>query len=670
MLKIEGRESAHVQSRVKDLSKVPNVVSYTALLAAITPISKLNRNEDDLYSPVLIRDTDSLIANFGDPRIDPKKYIDLYTIMQLVADGTSCYVAKVPSGDSGIYEINLISNAPAAAITMEVVEDTDNKVWKSTAPVENTPNIIVVNDDEDVIEFKSYSYDDSGYLTLEFETAPSSVNIAVVGDRDLSMIAYSSMDNDITLECSLSQAKPLSLKAFYLNVAIKDNGNTLATAKVKLDESTTNQGLVNAIDSVIGSYVSLELTNPEYASACELNDNRDKSIVTQLLDKYAAHPNLAPGDPGYDAENPQPNRSKPRADLATNPTELTNASTTLSVPKFEVTLSAYEKTLKQFKDKKYAGCMMADLTAPKHVESNGVVAPGAKFGVPSSEERRTIHYFLKEIAAERKDTTVLLSAPYMQSVENTTPYTFDEVCDWVSANSSFSDLWEYGASDTTDYATQSFYLEMYYSWLDMKCTKMDNGIAKSEVVRLAPSGVVMSNIIKSFRERGVHLPVAGDQAGVISDLCSVVKNPTTKAERDQLIQYRINPIWDTGTRGIQIYGNETLNAGYTDLNAAHIARTLVNIRSKVDEYTETLKFSINNPMLWDRWKNYVSMYILEPLKSVNALAKYTVAMGSDTTTAEEMANRMARGKITLVFYQSAEIFDLEFTVLSSATAFD
>ena len=109
MIKNETRESAHLKSRVKDLSVVPNLVSFTGLFTAITPIAKLDKNPDTgFYDPILIRDTDSLIANFGDPRIDPEKYIDLYTIMQVIGNGTSCYVCKVDSGDTGIYEFAFI----------------------------------------------------------------------------------------------------------------------------------------------------------------------------------------------------------------------------------------------------------------------------------------------------------------------------------------------------------------------------------------------------------------------------------------------------------------------------------------------------------------------------------------------------------------------------------
>ena len=39
MIRNETRESAHLRSRVKDLSVVPNVVDYTGLFAAITSLA-------------------------------------------------------------------------------------------------------------------------------------------------------------------------------------------------------------------------------------------------------------------------------------------------------------------------------------------------------------------------------------------------------------------------------------------------------------------------------------------------------------------------------------------------------------------------------------------------------------------------------------------------------
>ena len=83
-----------------------------------------------------------------------------------------------------------------------------------------------------------------------------------------------------------------------------------------------------------------------------------------------------------------------------------------------------------------------------------------------------------------------------------------------------------------------------------------------------------------------------------------------------------------------------------------------------------MKFSINNLLLWDKWKTYVTQYILEPLVAVNAISEYRVAMGEDTTSREEIANRTINGIVQLIFYQSAEVFDLTYTVYSSSTTID
>lgn len=826
MIRNETRESAHLRSRVKDLSVVPNIVSFTPLLAAITPIAKLEKNADQLYSPILIRDTESLIANFGDPRIDPEKYIDLYSIMQVVGNGTSCYIAKVNSGESGIYEFPFLADKVRQDDTADdateiplvnvpegsrhwVMENVNNKyivdkvrgygetsepgigefafysdpfavrgaddvepsspdsdpypsdgvdltgkyTWKCVSKANGKFDLEIdllddfgfntvvafgyvdptwgaepiqvkaVVDPEDSTTVK---YDESaekevsftlkstakleneyillnsalnalktaftieatpdprvpkidykfsgGYLeiTVTHELAADETKAALESTLDgklvesgelkvfdingttrasHSLIAYSSMAEDLTFDVYLSQTKPYSLHVYYLNVAVKNNGgkNILGSAKIKLEQTTTNQSVVNNLNSSLGTAVRFELIDKDTAGACPVKDRGANSIVNALLEKYCL-------DGG--------NWAAPLK----NPVEL-EQPVTISEPLFKVSMNDYIAALEQYKAKKYVGCLMADLTAPVSRDMEDEDRAGSDDGVyaPNHEERRALHYNLKQIACERKDCTVILSTPFCKSIDDTTPFEVDDACDWVTSQKDYADLWEYGTSNTVDYSIQSFYLEIYYSWLKQQCTKIESGLAKSVKVLTAPANLVINNIMTSYRERGVHYPVAGDQYGTLPETCEIVKNPKTKAQRDQLVQCRINPIYDTGTRGIQIFGNETLNAGYTDLNAAHIARTLVYIRSTIDEYTDKLKFSINSVVLWDTWKNYVTNYILEPLKAANALREYDVKMGTDTTSDEEIANRMIKGNISLIFYQSAEIFDLTYTIYSTAT---
>ena len=725
MIKVDSRESAHVKSRVQDLSVVPNLVSFTGLFAAITPIAKAEKNSDGLFEPVLIRDVESLIANFGDPRIDPEKYIDLYSIMQVVGNGTSCYVAKVNSGTQGVYHFNFIPSKINAdslipdASTNTAYIITDTPVYPTslavtgfevdseggvfgfdlTDPATATAHLSTEGDDQvlileladlEKVEVAPDTEEGKFRTTITFSEAhpvTEDVTIKINSFQSTpSLIGYSSMTEKLDFACKLVQAKPLSLKVFYLTVDVLNESNDiLCSAKVKLESTTTNQSIVNNLNSSLGTYVRFELGEDglDYANAAEVNDMRDFSIANVLLDIYAPHT-------GTVNNTAEPDRTSPRKNL-----ELSNNVYEVALPRnnaedgdqkdvdpdFKVMLQDYIDALNQYRDKRYTGCLMADFTAPvSHYLKDGggdTRVDGATDDAPITvmpldpEERRALHYNLKQIACERKDTTVILSTPYTKGYGTAALnfFTMDDICDWVASQGSFTDLWEYGSANTTDYSIQSFYLEIYYSWLNLKCTKLVNGLAKSVTLPTAPANIVVNNILTSWRERGVQYPVAGDQYGVLTDQCSVLQNPKTKLERDQLVQYRINPIWDTGTRGVQIYGNETLNAGYTDLNAAHIARALVYIRSHIDEYTERLKFSINSIVLWDTWKNHVTQF-LESMKTSNCLSEYRVLMGTETTSAAEIANRKVNGLIQLIFYQSAEIFDLTYTIYSSSTTID
>ena len=828
----ETRESAHLRSRVTDLSVVPNLVSYNALLACITPLASQNveRSEEDneVYKPMLIRDVDTLIANFGDPRIDPEKYVDLYAVMRMINNGGTCYLAKVYSGNGGKYlktfnkefkatqtpsdgntdpgttddnkyAITTINTSANAEWGLTVVENSDGKVWQTQQPIRSesigdsitgaklvskvdssvTPLTIVVDapvgDQIKIdpnpfntaspyykggvsplkfkfskqIDFTNYTLllevptarrfvtvisedrqsllfgDDNTFMPDDYELIyivasdnQTQINVSNVvaiskletpetgryykiafndsvtldhndhkschitfykkstttgakksplraaADPDvtpkddtsyedkvspITIIASSALDSEVEITYHLASLTPTDIKTVCLFVEAKkkDDGFRLGSARVVLTPTLTNAEIISALNSKLGTYIHFELykDDQQYAD-CALSsvDDRDQHSIVKILncgpkEKFFVK-NTATGI--YEAQAVEIKSTDTGASIAAP------GSSAL----FNVSLENYRKALDQYKDKRYNGCILADMTSKVSRDDKSLKPM-------SNDELRTLHYYLKGIAAERKDCTVLLSTP--EDVK-----TINAACDFALSQASDSTKWEYGETPTTDYTLQSFYLEMYYPWLKIKCTKLGSTTPVSVNETIAPTAIVLDNILKSYRERGVHYPVAGDQYGQLSDTFSVINNPKTKFDRDQLVRARINPIWDTGKRGIQIYGNETLNAGYTDLNAAHIARTLVYIRNKIDEYTETLKFNINSVILWNRWKSYVSDYILEPLKSENALSDYEVMMGEDTTTREEIANRMLKGKIKLIFYQSAEIFDLDYIVYSSS----
>ena len=436
--------------------------------------------------------------------------------------------------------------------------------------------------------------------------------------------AVSSITDKLYLKTDLVQLKPKALELYAMDVKLYESYDKAAPdkgiikeARFSLPENLTNGSFISSLNSVLGSYLTFTLMEPYKEEGFD--------IVSSLLALVIAGKNCS-----------QP--------------------VVLSEGHFSVSVKGYQTALNEFIDPRYSGCFISELSAIvtnkdgkiDHLTENA-----------DESERRALHYLIKMIAADRKDLTCVFTTPWGLSL--------DEACNWVNSLGEYSDLWEYGSSGATSYADQSFYCEMYWDWINVTCQKLNNGVpSKTVVVPMSPAYQVIMKGLASYRVRGTFYPVAGEQGGVLGDEVRVIRNPSQKFERDKLINYHINPIYDLGVQGIQIYGNETLNPVYSDLSAAHIARTLIYIRSRVDRYTNTQVFSLNDLSLWQRWKQYVSSMILAPLASLGGIAAYNVKMGFDTTKAELIAQRKINGVIELQFVPDAEIYTVEFVVNSSA----
>lgn len=436
--------------------------------------------------------------------------------------------------------------------------------------------------------------------------------------------AVSSITDKLYLKTNLVQLKPKSLKLYAMDVKLYESYDEVAPdkgiikeARFSLPEKLTNGSFISSLNSVLGSYLTFTLMEPY--------KEEDFDIVSSLRALVVNGKNCS------------------------QPVELSEGH-------FNVSVKDYQTALNEFIDPRYSGCFISELSAMV-TNKDGKIDHLSE--TSNESERRALHYLIKMIAADRKDLTCVFTTPWGQSL--------DEACNWVNSLGEYSDLWEYGSTEALSYADQSFYCEMYWDWINVTCQKLNNGVpSKTVVVPMSPAYQVIMKGLASYRVRGTFYPVAGEQGGVLGDEVRVTRNPSQKFERDKLINYHINPIYDLGVQGIQIYGNETLHPVYSDLSAAHIARTLIYIRSRVDRYTNTQVFSLNDVSLWQRWKQYVSSMILAPLASLGGLAAYNVKMGFDTTKAELIAQRKINGVIELQFVPDAEIYTVEFVVNSSA----
>lgn len=436
--------------------------------------------------------------------------------------------------------------------------------------------------------------------------------------------AVSSITDKLYLKTNLVQLKPKSLKLYAMDVKLYESYDEVAPdkgiikeARFSLPENLTNGSFISSLNSVLGSYLTFTLMEPYKEEGFD--------IVSSLRDLVINGKNCS------------------------QPVELSEGH-------FNVSVKDYQTALNEFIDPRYSGCFISELSA---IVTNKDGKIDHLLETANESERRALHYLIKMIAADRKDLTCVFTTPWGMSL--------DSACNWVNSLGEYSDLWEYGSTEALSYADQSFYCEMYWDWINVTCQKLNNGVpSKTVVVPMSPAYQVIMKGLASYRVRGTFYPVAGEQGGVLGDEVRVTRNPSQKFERDKLINYHINPIYDLGVQGIQIYGNETLHPVYSDLSAAHIARTLIYIRSRVDRYTNTQVFSLNDVSLWQRWKQYVSSMILAPLASLGGLAAYNVKMGFDTTKAELIAQRKINGVIELQFVPDAEIYTVEFVVNSSA----
>lgn len=465
-------------------------------------------------------------------------------------------------------------------------------------------------------------------LDAEGKSIPYEVGLPVIVKHTNATEPYaeavSSITDKLYLKTNLVQLKPKSLKLYAMDVKLYESYDEVAPdkgiikeARFSLPENLTNGSFISSLNSVLGSYLTFTLMEPYKEEGFD--------IVESLRDLVIEGKNCS------------------------QPVELSEGH-------FNVSVKDYQTALNEFIDPRYSGCFISELSAMV-TNKDGKIDHLSE--TTNESERRALHYLIKMIAADRKDLTCVFTTPWGMSL--------DEACNWVNSLGEYSDLWEYGSSGAVSYADQSFYCEMYWDWINVTCQKLNNGVpSKTVIVPMSPAYQVIMKGLASYRVRGTFYPVAGEQGGVLGDEVRVTRNPSQKFERDKLINYHINPIYDLGVQGIQIYGNETLNPVYSDLSAAHIARTLIYIRSRVDRYTNTQVFSLNDLSLWQRWKQYVSSMILAPLASLGGLAAYNVKMGFDTTKAELIAQRKINGVIELQFVPDAEIYTVEFVVNSSA----
>ena len=429
-----------------------------------------------------------------------------FNTTQAPSDGNTDTGATDPvTTDDGEYIIKIINTSDQGKFPdwkLVKPDDGDGKTWRTVKPqnihaitgvklvtvggsdpvlapleiVTETPsneNQVQINPNPlDSIQHITFTFSS----TVDLETNHLLIEVQEDNVSPITIIASSALDSEVEITYKIASLTPSGIKTVCLFVEAKkkDDGFRLGGARVVLTPTLTNGEIISALNSKLGTYLHFELyeDDQQYAD-CALSsvDGRDQYSIVKILncgaDKKFFVKNTATGI--FEAQPVEINSNDIVAKQDSSAT-------------FNVSLENYRKALDQYKDKRYSGCILADMTSK--------VGDDKSLKPMSADELRTLHYYLKGIAAERKDCTVLLSTP--EEVK-----TISDACNFALSQASDSTKWEYGETPTTDYTLQSFYLEMYYPWLKIKCTKLGSTTPVSVNETIAPTAIVLDNILKS-----------------------------------------------------------------------------------------------------------------------------------------------------------------------------
>lgn len=608
MAELVERLSAQVIASVSDYSRL----DVTPESAALGVITATKGPVDELH---LIQTTTALVNTFGEPSAD---HISLCAAYKIIAAGNAMYLVRV-GHESSMAAASAVIAGTRKEVTVPANATVSEPASGVTAAISASP---------------------------EGSKIPSGISgiVGIVGTYDSQKTSYSwnvSLAGH-TLETAFdATSNVLTIKDLNLAVTFTDSGSNLpadisASFEISVSQSETETANVLISTKELGTYgnaYSVKVATGTTAGTYEITLFEGSLTVEKHLvslnpssDDYILNLNAENFNLALETEGVAPDALTPTTDN----TSLTGGADGLD----GITGSDYIGQINP---------STGEATGSKLFLQPKVVAQMyPSLGVTD----KTYLAGMKAISDEKKYITCVYDTPV--------GLTLNEACNWL--NNGTGSEWE---SDTT--VLEGWNCEVYWPWE----TDSYNGYP----LVMPPSTYVTINSMDCFRRIGPQLPVAGNPRGIISGVGVTTQIPSA-TDRDKLVTNRINPIWDTGINGVQIYGNETLNNDYTDLRSAHIARMLAQIVTSIDRFTEGLEFELNDSLTWQRWIDGATQ-ILQVYKDKRGLNWFGLKMGLDTTTAKEIAQRQIRGQIGLQFVQDAEVFWLNYAVFaSSATDID
>lgn len=201
----------------------------------------------------------------------------------------------------------------------------------------------------------------------------------------------------------------------------------------------------------------------------------------------------------------------------------------------------------------------------------------------------------------------------------------------------------------------------------------------SATIVVPPSGFVagvMSRVdAMSPPNGGVSAAAAGvSEFGRVDGILGVERIVSDK-DQESLNPIGVNTIRlldrATGGKGIFVYGARTLSS---DINFKYIPlrRTLTFVEETVRLSSQFAVFQKNGPELWSRLSQNIESFLSQfwragNLAGSNAREAYFVEIGSTTTSADDIANGILRGRIGVSLHRPAEFIVFTFVQTTSGS---
>lgn len=282
------------------------------------------------------------------------------------------------------------------------------------------------------------------------------------------------------------------------------------------------------------------------------------------------------------------------------------------------------------------------------VDTNIIAAPG-QYHLPVVDE-------LIDIAESRSDAIALIATPFDLSVQ--------EIIDWHNGDLDSEAEIPYPpiAALNSSYATLIYqWVRTYDSFNDIHVWTSSEGVHASLMAYtdnvaepwFAPAG--MNRGVPRYVEDITFSPSKNDQELLYG-------NPGTG-------QNAVNPFINFAGTGIVLWGQRTLQRASTSLDRINVRRLLNILKKVIATSTRSLVFDPNDPTMWNQWEMLVRPF----LKSVQArrgLTDWEARMDATTTTALDIDQNWAIGRIFIQPVKAAEQIILQFILTPTGASFD